>query len=57
MDGAPLGSAAFTVIPRCSPLNLVRLWCGPLLRYVMPPPRMAPRASRRYVDRRLAVDK
>jgi hypothetical protein len=21
-------SATFTVIPRCSPLDLVRLWCG-----------------------------
>lgn len=27
----PSGSATFTPIPRCSPLDLVRLWCG-LLR-------------------------
>lgn len=26
--GASSGSDAFTVIPRCSPLYLVRLWCG-----------------------------
>lgn len=25
---ASSGSAAITVIPRCSPLDLVRLWCG-----------------------------
>lgn len=25
---ASSGSAAFTVTPRCSPLYLVRLWCG-----------------------------
>jgi hypothetical protein len=25
----PLGSAAFTVIPHCSPLDLVRLWYAP----------------------------
>lgn len=24
----PPGSVAFTVVPRCSPLDLVRLWCG-----------------------------
>lgn len=26
--GAPSGSATFTVIPRCSPPDLVQLWCG-----------------------------
>jgi hypothetical protein len=25
---ASSGSVAFTVVPRCSPLDLVRLWCG-----------------------------
>lgn len=25
---AYLGSVAFTVVPRCSPPDLVRLWCG-----------------------------
>lgn len=28
-DTASSGPAAFTVVPRCSPLDLVRLWCGP----------------------------
>jgi hypothetical protein len=23
------GQTAFTVVPRCSPLDLVRLWCTP----------------------------
>ena len=27
---ASLGSAVVTVVPRCSPLDLVRLWCGGL---------------------------
>jgi hypothetical protein len=27
MGAASSASAAFTVIPRCSPLGLVRLWC------------------------------
>ncbi|MCT9106957.1 hypothetical protein ACFWD7_02910 [Streptomyces mirabilis] len=28
LGAAPPTSAAFTVVPRCSPLDLVRLWCG-----------------------------
>ncbi|GGT25436.1 hypothetical protein GCM10010254_52510 [Streptomyces chromofuscus] len=28
LGAAPSVSAAFTVVPRCSPLHLVRLWCG-----------------------------
>jgi hypothetical protein len=31
---ASSGPAAFTVVPRCSPLVLVHLWCGDAVRHV-----------------------